>query len=73
MKSGSTNRGAIMYTLTNIDFSTSSVVSELPSDEIDHQDQTLDAKQGAALSDASAASPTREQEMTLEMAVFCAP
>ena len=61
-----------MYTLTNIDFSNWSgvVASELPSDEIDREDQTLDAKQGAALSDASVPSPTREQEKTLEMAVF---
>ena len=44
-----------MYTLTNIDFSNWSgvVVSEVPSDEIDREDQTLDAKQGGALSDAS--------------------
>ena len=64
-----------MYTLTNIDFSNWSgvVVSEVPSDEIDREDQTLDAKQGAALSDASAPLPTREREVTLEMAVFGAP
>jgi hypothetical protein len=50
--------GAIMYALANIDFSNrfGVVISELP-DEIDDQDQTLDAKQGAALSN-------------LEMAVF---
>jgi hypothetical protein len=47
-----------MYALANIDFSNrfGVVISELP-DEIDDQDQTLDAKQGAALSN-------------LEMAVF---
>jgi hypothetical protein len=47
-----------MYALANIDISNrlGVVVSELP-DEIDNQDQTLDAKQEAALSD-------------LEMAVF---
>ena len=43
--------GAIMYALANIDFSDrlGFVVSELTPDEIDRQDQTLDAKQGAAL------------------------
>jgi hypothetical protein len=37
-----------MYTLAHIDFSNrlGVVGSELPSAEIDHQDQTLDAKQG---------------------------
>jgi hypothetical protein len=65
-----------MYTLTNIDFSNWSgvIFGELPSDEIDRQDQTLDAKQGAALIDiVSASSPAREQETTLELAVFGAP
>ena len=43
--------GAIMYTLAHVDFSNrlGVVVSELPSDEIDRQEQTLDAKQWAAL------------------------
>ena len=47
-----------MYGLANIDFSNQFgvVISELP-DEIDDQDQTLDAKRGTAVSD-------------LEMAVF---
>jgi len=46
------------------------VVSELAPDEMDRQDQTLDAKQGATLSDLStASSPTRD----LERAVFGAP
>jgi hypothetical protein len=42
--------GAIMYTLANIDFSDrlGFVVSEL-TPETDRQDQTLDARQGAAL------------------------
>jgi hypothetical protein len=58
--------GAIMYTLANIDFSNrlGAVVSELPPDEIDRQDQTLDAKLGGDLETAS--SPARD----LEMAVF---
>jgi hypothetical protein len=44
--------GAIMYALANIDFSDrlGFVVSELTPDEIDRQDQTLDASQEAALS-----------------------
>ena len=48
-----------MYALANIDFSDrlGFVVSELTPDEIDRQDQTLDAKRGTALSN-------------LEMAVF---
>ena len=61
--------GAIMYTLANIDFSNrfGVVVGELPPEE---QDQSLDTKQGAALSDLAAASlPARE----LETAVFGAP
>lgn len=43
--------GAIMYTLANIDFSDrlGFVVSELMPDETDRQDETLDARQGAAL------------------------
>ena len=54
-----------MYTLANLDFSNrfGVVVSELPPDEMDGQDQTLDAKQGAALSDLA----------DLEMAVFDSP
>ena len=57
--------GAIMYTLANLDFSNQFgvVVSELPPDEMDGQDQTLDAKQGATLSDLA----------DLEMAVFNSP
>jgi hypothetical protein len=44
--------GAILYALANIDFSDrlGFIVSELTPDEIDRQDQTLDASQGAALS-----------------------
>jgi hypothetical protein len=40
--------GAIMYALANIDFSDrlGFIVSELTPDEIDRQDQTLDARQG---------------------------
>jgi hypothetical protein len=55
--------GAIMYALANIDFSNrlGFIVSELTPDEIDRQDQTLDASQGAALS-----LPARG----LEVAVF---
>jgi hypothetical protein len=55
--------GAIMYALATIDFSDrlGFIVSELMPDEIDRQDQTLDASQGAVLS-----LPTRG----LEMAVF---
>lgn len=53
-----------MYALANIDFSNR---LELPPDEIDRQDQTLDTKQGAALSDLATASlPARG----LEVAVF---
>jgi hypothetical protein len=61
-------KGAIMYTLANIDFSNrvGAVVSALPPDEIGGQGQTLDAK--GALSDVANASG-RE----LEMAVFGAP
>jgi hypothetical protein len=64
--------GAIMYTLANIDFSNrfGVVVSELPPDEINRQDQTPDAKQGTGLSDLAITSlPAGE----LEMAVFGAP
>ena len=52
-----------MYTLAAIDLSNrlGVVVSELPPDEMDHQD--LDAKQGATLSDLA----------DLERAVFTAP
>ena len=41
--------GAIMYTLAGIDFSDGLgiVVSELSPEEMDHQEQTLDAKQSA--------------------------
>ena len=51
-----------MYALANIDFSNrfGVVVSELP-DEIDNEDQVLDAKQEAEPGDL---------EMALEMAVF---
>jgi hypothetical protein len=51
-----------MYALANIDFSNrfGVVVSELP-DEIDDEDQALDAKQEAEPGDL---------EMALEMAVF---
>jgi len=40
--------GAIMYTLEGIDFSDrlGIVVSELPPEEMDRQEQTLEAKQG---------------------------
>jgi hypothetical protein len=51
-----------MYTLATIDFSnrrSGVVVSEPSPDEMDCQDQTLDAKQAATLSDAA-----------LEVAVF---
>ena len=64
--------GANMYRLADMDFSNrlGVVVSELAPDEMDRQDQTLDAKQGATLSDLStASSPTRD----LERAVFGAP
>ena len=56
-----------MYALANIDFSDrlGFVVSELTPDEIDRQDQTLDAK----LRIESASSPARD----LEKAVFGAP
>jgi hypothetical protein len=60
-----------MYTLANINFSNrlGVVVSVLPPDEIDRQDQTLDAKREGALSAlATAYSSARE----LEMAVFAA-
>jgi hypothetical protein len=63
--------GGIMYTLANINFSNrlGVVVSVLPPDEIDRQDQTLDAKREGALSAlATASSSARE----LEMAVFAA-
>ena len=52
--------GAIMYTLEGIDFSDrlGIVVSELPPEEMDRQEQTQDANQGA----------TRD----LELAVFAA-
>jgi hypothetical protein len=63
--------GAIMYALANIDFSSrlGVVVSELPPDEIDRQDQTLNAKEAAALSGLAPVSwPARD----LEMAVFSA-
>jgi hypothetical protein len=55
--------GAIMYALAHIDFSDrlGFVVSELTPDETDRQDETLDARQGAALA-ASARG--------LEVAVF---
>jgi hypothetical protein len=54
--------GAIMYALANIDFSNRfgivvSDLSELPSDEFDRQDHTLDARQVAT-------------DKELEMAVF---
>jgi hypothetical protein len=57
--------GAIMYALANIDFSDrlGFVVSELTPDEIDRQDQTLDASPGAAV---AASLPARG----LEAAVF---
>jgi hypothetical protein len=54
--------GAIMYELANIDFSNRlgvvvSDLSELPPDEIDRQDHTLDARQVAT-------------DKELEMAIF---
>jgi hypothetical protein len=54
-----------MYALANIDFSDrlGFVVSELTPDEIDRQDQTLDASPGAAV---AASLPARG----LEAAVF---
>ena len=54
-----------MYTLANIDLSNrlGVVVSELPPDEMDSLEQTLDAKQAATLSDLA----------DLEMAVFGSP
>ncbi len=61
-----------MYTLANVDFSNrlGVIFSELPPDEIDRQDPTLDAKREGALSAlATASSSARE----LEMAVFGAP
>jgi hypothetical protein len=53
-----------MYALANIDFSDrlGFVVSELPPDEIDRQDQTLDGRQGALADSLSARG--------LEVAVF---
>jgi hypothetical protein len=62
--------GAIMYTLTTIEFSNrlGIVISEVPPDETDRQDQTLDTTHGAALTN-SASSPAGE----LEKAVFGAP
>jgi hypothetical protein len=65
-----------MYTLANIEFSNrlGVVVSELPPDEIDGQDQTLEAKQEVAFSDvATLSSAGTELELLLEMAVFSAP
>jgi len=61
-----------MYTLANIDFSNrlGIVVSERPPDEIDGQDQTLDAKRGAVLSALATASSSARG---LAMAVFGAP
>ncbi len=53
-----------MYTLTNIDFSNWSVVSELLSDE-----ETVDTNQAIPSDFASGSSPA----MTVEMAVFGAP
>jgi hypothetical protein len=63
--------GAIMYTLANVDFSNrlGVILSELPPDEIDRQDQTLAAWEGALSALATASSSARE----LEMAVFGAP
>jgi hypothetical protein len=60
--------GANMYALGNINFSNGLgvIVGELPPDEINCQDQTLDAKRGAALDEAETAfSP-------LETAIFAA-
>ena len=56
--------GTIMYRLADIDFSNVLVISsrEPMSDEVDSQDETLDAN----LSSCSAASPAKE----LEKAVF---
>jgi hypothetical protein len=64
--------GAIMYGLANIDFSSplGVVVSELLPEEIDRQDQPLNANPGAALSDLEPASAL---DRALEMAVFGAP
>jgi hypothetical protein len=70
VRHGKANDG--LYKLADMDFSNrlGVVVSELAPDEMDRQDQTLDAKQGATLSDLStASSPTRD----LERAVFGAP
>lgn len=64
--------GTIMYALANVDLSSllDVVVSELLPEEIDRQDQTLNAKLGAALSDLETVfSPARD----LETAVFGAP
>jgi hypothetical protein len=61
-----------MYTLANIDLSNrlGVVASELPPDQIGRQNETLDVKQGAALSDLTTASSHARE---LEMAVFGAP
>ena len=61
-----------MHGLANIDFSSplGVVVSELLPEEIDRQDQTLNANPGAALCDLeTVSSPARD----LETAVFGAP
>ena len=58
-----------MYTLTNIDFSNWSVVSELPSDEETVDEEPVEANQAIPSDFASASSPA----MTVEMAVFGAP
>ncbi len=58
-----------MYTLTNIDFSNWSVVSELTSDEETVDEETVEANQAIPSDFASASSPA----MTVEMAVFGAP
>ena len=61
-----------MYTLADIDFSNrlGFVVSELPPDDMDRQDQTMDVEKEAMLGDfATASSPARD----LEIAVFGAP
>jgi hypothetical protein len=58
-----------MYALANVDFSNrlGFVVSEFTPDEIDSQDQTLDATDEAALSDLPTTSSSSKK---LEMAVF---
>ena len=64
--------GAIMYILADIDFSNrlGVLVSEPQPDDMDLQDQMLNAEQGGTLRDlAMASSPSRN----LEMAVFGAP